>query len=174
MTKISILTAALLLAAGVAQAQTAPATSGLYGDVGYTFLNLKSDGPTVKPGALRGIVGWDLHPNVAIEAMLATGLKDDTVDGVKFKVSRSYGIFVTPKYNFDQFEVFGRVGYADSKIKASSQGLSGSDSDGSFAWGLGGRYNFSKTLYGGLDYMQYYKKDGLKIDGVTLNVGYRF
>ena len=52
--------------------------------------------------------------------------------------------------------------------------MSESDSDGSFAWGLGGRYNFSKTLYGGLDYMQYYKKDGVKIDGVTLNVGYRF
>ncbi|WP_431257263.1 porin family protein [Roseateles chitinivorans] len=174
MTKISILAAALLLAAGVAQAQTAAATSGLYGDVGYSFLNLKSDDPTIKPGALRGIVGWDLHPNVAIEAMLATGLKDDTVDGVKFKVTRSYGIFVTPKYSFDQFEVFGRVGYADSKIKASGLGLSGSDSYGSFAWGLGGRYNFSKTIYGGLDYMQYYKKDGLKVDGVTLNVGYRF
>ena len=71
MTKISLITAALLLAAGAAQAQTAPATSGLYGDIGYTFLNLKSDGPSVKPGAVRGIVGWDLHPNVAIEAMLA-------------------------------------------------------------------------------------------------------
>ena len=173
MTKISAIVAAALLSAGAAQAQTATANP-FYGEVGYTFIKLKADGASIKPGLIRTIVGYELHPNVALEGMFAFGASDDTVDGVKYKVTRSVGLFVTPKYAFDQFEVFGRLGYADSKIKASEAGVSASDSDGSFAYGLGAKYNFDKSFYGAVDYMRYYKKDDVKADGFTLSVGYRF
>ncbi|PIM51118.1 hypothetical protein CS062_21495 [Roseateles chitinivorans] len=173
MTKISAIVAAALLAAGAAQAQTATANP-FYGEVGYTFIKVKDGGDSVKPGAIRAIVGYDLHPNVALEGMFAFGVSDDTFEGVKYKISRSYGVFVTPKYAFDQFEVFARLGYADSKIKASAQGESGSSSDSSFAYGLGAKYNFDKSFYGAVDYMRFYKKDDVKADGFTLSVGYRF
>ncbi|MGN7874248.1 porin family protein [Roseateles sp. 22389] len=174
MTKISAIVVAALLAAGAAQAQT-QTQAPLYGELGYTFVKVKADGGlSAKPGAIRGIVGYDVHPNVAIEGMLAFGVSDDTVGGAKIKIPHSYGLFVTPKYAFDQFEVFGRLGYAHSKIKASDEDGSISDSGGSFAYGLGAKYNFDKSIYGAVDYMRYYKKDGIKADGFTLSVGYRF
>ena len=47
-------------------------------------------------------------------------------------------------------------------------------SDNDFAWGLGVNYNFNPRTYAGIDYLRQYDKDGLKIDGWTINVGYRF
>lgn len=176
MKKITLIAAAALLAAGAAQAQSTVG-NGVYGEVGYTFVNIKDEfaNVTAKPGAIRGIVGWDLHPYVALEALLSGGVSDDTVQGVKVKASRTYGFYVTPKYAITpEIEVFGRLGYADSKIKVSSGNASASGSDSSFSWGLGAKYNFSKQIYGAVDYMSYYDKDDTKATGVTLSVGYRF
>ncbi|WP_431258909.1 outer membrane beta-barrel protein [Roseateles chitinivorans] len=176
MIKISVVAAAVLLAAGAAQAQS-QATNAVYGELGYTFAKVKDDFYNVsfKPGAIRGIVGWDLHPNVALEGMLAGGVSDDTSQGVKTKITRSVGFYVVPKYSFNpQFEVFGRLGYADSKVKFSSSLGSASGSDSSFSWGLGAKYNFNKQVYGAVDYMSYFDKDTTTVTGVTLSVGYRF
>lgn len=175
MKKIIVAAAAALLAAGAAQAQTT--TGGFYGDVGYTFVKVKDDqvSASFKPGAIRGIVGWDLHPYVALEAMLAGGAGDDSKLGATVKVSRSYGLYVKPKFAInDQFEVFGRLGFADSKIKVSGPIATATGKDSSFSWGVGAAYNFNKQVYGAVDYMSYYDKDTTKIDGVTLSVGYRF
>ncbi|MBO9689588.1 porin family protein [Roseateles chitosanitabidus] len=176
MKKIIIAAAVALLATGAAQAQS-QALTGFYGDIGYTFVKVKDDNvaPSFKPGAIRAFVGYDLHPNVAVEAMLAGGAGDDTKQGVTVKISRSYGLFVKPKYAFnDQFEVFGRLGFADSKIKVSGGNAVATGKDNSFAWGVGAAYNFNKQVYGAVDYMSYFDKDSTKIDGVTLSVGYRF
>lgn len=176
MNKITLIVAGALLAAGAAQAQTQH-QNGVYGELGYTFGKVEVDGinASAKPGAIRGIVGWDVHPNVALEAMLAGGVKDDTVRGAKIKVQRSYGMYLKPRYALnDQFEVFGRLGFADTKVKASGGGASATGSDNSFSWGLGASYNFSKSVYGSVDYMSFFDKDGGKITGVTLGAGYRF
>ena len=176
MKKITLIAAAALLAAGAAQAQS-QATNAVYGELGYTFAKIKDESVnvTAKPGMIRGIVGWDLHPNVAIEGLFAAGVSDDTVQGVKVKATRTYGFYVVPKYNVTpEVEIFGRLGYADSKIKASAGNISASSSDSSFSWGLGAKYNFNKQVYGALDYMSYYDKDSTKATGVTLSVGYRF
>ncbi|MDH0868082.1 porin family protein [Mitsuaria sp. GD03876] len=174
MTKISFIAAAALLAAGAAQAQS---TSGVYVEGGYTFAKAKDTDLNVsaKPGIIRGIVGWDVHPNVAIEAMLAGGAGDDSSNGLTVKVQRSYGLFVKPKFAVTpEFEVFGRLGFADTKVKLSSSQGSISDSDNSFAWGLGASYSFNKQFYATADYGSYYKKDGFKLTGFTLGAGYRF
>lgn len=176
MTKICVIAAAVLLAAGAAQAQS-QAQGGVYVEGGYSFLKAKQDDFRVsaKPGMVRGIVGWDLHPNVAIEAMLAGGANDDTSSGLTIKLQRSYGLYIKPKYAVTPaFEVFGRIGFADTKVKFSEDGFSETDSDNSFSWGVGASYSFNKQFYGTVDYTSYYKKDGWKLNGVTLGVGYRF
>jgi len=150
------------------------------------MLKIKGEGLSIKPKALRGIVGYEFHPNLAVEGMLAFGVSDGSTDvdagipvNLSMKVEHAYGIYVKPKFDVTpQFEVFGRLGYAETKLKAtvSALGMSASDSssDGDFSYGLGVAYRFDPRMSVGLDYMRNYNKDGVKIDGVTLSLGYRF
>lgn len=170
--------AACLLMAGAAHAQQA--NQALYGEIGYTQLKYSAAGvPDAKPGMLRGIIGYDLHPNFALEGMLGFGVKDDSVNfmGVNFdvKAQHAYGVFVKPKINpTKDLELFLRMGYSRFKTKVSVLGVSASDSDGDFSYGGGLNYNVSPSTFIGVDYMNYFKKDGGKIDGLTVGVGFRF
>lgn len=171
MTKVAALT--LLVVGGSAFAQQAPA--GLYGELGYTGLKVESGGASVKPGAVRGILGYAFHPNVAVEGMVAIGANDDTTQGVTLELKRAYGVYLKPKFNpTKEFEVFARLGYVDSKFKASAGGASASDSDGDVSYGVGASYKVNQNLSVGLDYLSYYNKDGDKIKGWTLGLGYAF
>jgi opacity protein-like surface antigen len=186
MKRIVIAAAAAFAMLGAAQAQTQ--TSPFYGELGYTFLKLKEEGLSTRNGAIRGIFGYAFHPNVAVEGMVGFAVNDDSetfVDptfgpvDVKVKVQNSYGIFFKPKYSFNnQVEVFGRLGWTRSKIKATASmggvSASASDSDNDFAYGAGVNFNINPRTYVGLDYMRYYSKEGSKVDGLTLGVGYRF
>jgi opacity protein-like surface antigen len=129
------------------------------------------------PTAFRGILGFDVHPNVALELMVAGGGSDDQLDKYidVVEIKSSYGVFVKPKYALDNnFEVFGRIGYAKTKGTMTEPGFQLSVNESDLAWGLGASYKFSKQWYGSADYMSYFSKDGVKVDGFALNVGYRF
>lgn len=173
MKKIAI--AAALLAAGVAQAQTG--NSAFYAEGGYQFTNIDYFGPKADVGAVRGVLGWDLHPNVAAELMVNVGAGDDSIGnlGAKVKLKSATGVFFKPKYALnDQFEVFGRLGWASVKLKFSNATASAEDKGNDFAWGLGASYKFNKQWYGSVDYTNFYDKDSAKVSGVALSVGYRF
>lgn len=186
---IATIAATLSAAAGV-QAQTAlPA----YVEAGYTALEYRGDGlPGLKLGAARAIVGLAVHPNVAVEAVLATGLKSDTVQNrsieVTAKVDNLYGVFVKPRFNpLPQLELFGRLGYVKTRLKASvaslllgpaGQGpgskLREAGSEGDAAYGIGLACSFAHDAYLSADYLSYFDKDGAKAGGVSLGVGFRF
>jgi opacity protein-like surface antigen len=170
--------AASVFAACAVNAQEMPK---LYGEVGYTPLKIEVDdfNGDVKPALVRGILGADVHPNVGVEFMLGLGAKDDTVNAfgvpVKTEVERSFGIYIKPKFNpTEQLELFARLGYADTKLKISALGVSDSESEGDFSFGAGLSYSFTPTAYGTVDYMSYHDKDGVKINGFTLGVGFKF
>ena len=177
---IAIAAASALLMIGTAHAQQArSAAAGAYAEIGYTQFNIDGGGSDVKPGALRGIVGYNVHPNVAVEGMLAFGVKEDdvSVGGVnaEVKLKNALGLYVKPKVNVGEaFEVFGRLGYTRAKVEASVGALSGSGSESGFSYGLGANFAFSPRAYVGIDYMRYLKEDGVKTDGFTVGVGYRF
>lgn len=177
MKKIAMIAAAVL-ACGAAQAQTN--ASPIYGEIGYSLLSADVVGTDFDLGAVRGILGYEVHPNVALEAMFAFGTSDDSVsDGgntVKLKLENSYGFYVKPKMNVSEdLEVFGRIGFAESKLNATLVGeFSNSDSDNDVSFGIGMKYGFSKSMYGVVDYMRYYNKDDVKVDGFTLGIGYKF
>ena len=178
--------AATLFALGSAHAQMAmPTTSALYGELGYTFMKIDAAGTSFRPGAIRGVLGWDVHPMAAIELMAAFGAnKDDkniVVNGVSTNVDADlktmYGIFIKPRYVMNQFELFGRLGYAHTKVKAESTNnglVNESHSDDDFAWGLGVNYRFNPRMYVGLDWMRYSNQSNHKVDGLTLGFGYHF
>ena len=167
---------AFAITATAAQAQ-------IYGEVGYTALKLKgtSGGTTLEasPSALGATIGYEVHENVAVEAMGIFGISDDTVKGTsiaaKAKINSSYGLFVKPKTMLgENFEIFGRLGYMNSKATVSGAGFSSSTTGSSFAYGLGANYYVSKTTYLTVNYMNLYNKDSVKIDGLTFGLGMKF
>lgn len=179
-----IVLAAVSVSAASAMAQTSP-DPRMYGEVAYNLVNLKAeDGPdTIKarPSVATGIVGYKFHPNFSVEGMLGLGVSGDKVDLngmatiVDAKISNAFGVFVRPSLKLsDSVELFARLGYVQSKIKLSVPGFSISDSDGSAAYGLGGNFYLSKQSYLQLSWTNYYKKDGLKMDGIGLGFGFRF
>lgn len=171
---------AILVAAGSASAQGAY-VPGLYGELGYTSLNIKGNTAfgtaEFEPGLLRGIIGYSVHNNLAIEGMLGFGVRDDGVTlngagtGIDGKVNHSAGIFLKPRVRFNEkFEVFGRVGYAHSKIS----GGGGSADEGDFAYGAGMNFHINRAWSVNVDYMRYYDKSPVKASGVTVGVGFKF
>lgn len=175
MKRIAIAAAAALLMIGSAQAQQV-AASPLYGELGYSFLNVKENttGFDATPQALRGIIGYNFHPYFAGEAMLAIGTSSDSDLGVDAKVQNAFGLFLKPKYDFNNFEVFGRLGWARTKTRLSIPGFTASGSDNDFAYGVGVNYSFNPKMYVGADYMRLLDKDGAKVGGWTISFGYRF
>lgn len=171
-----VMAVAAIAACAAAQAQT---ESPFYAELGYTGITYEEPAAKAHPGMLRAIFGWEASPYVAIEAMGAFSVNDDTVrvggTNVDLKVEHAWGLYVKPKMKLgDDVEVFGRLGFAENRIKASAGNISISDTGNDVSYGLGLKYAFSKTVYGAVDYMRYYDKDSVKIDGFTLGLGYKF
>lgn len=168
---------ALLLTTGV-QAQ-ATKSSPLYGEIGYTSLKYSGAGLSASPAALRGIVGYGLHPNFAVEGMLGFGVKNDTINvagtSVEVKLQHMYGAYVKARANpTPELELFARLGYAEARTKGTAAGVAVTSTDGDVSYGAGLNYKFTPSVYVGADYMIYYSKSGEKHKGFTLGLGMSF
>src|SRR5262249_10394984 len=130
-----------------------------------SFMKVKGFGFDADPQALRGIIGYNFHPYFAAEGLLALG----TVSDNDQKVKNTFGAFLKPKYDFGNLEAFARLGWARTELGGPIEG-----SNNDFAYGVGANYSFNPRTYVGLDWMRYADKDGVKVDGVTVSVGYRF
>lgn len=171
--------AILFLSATLAQAQW-------YGEIGVTPLSVKGsvDGNTLKsqPTMAGVVLGYEFHPNFALEGMAGTNLDADPiklngveVPGTSLKVQRAYGFFIKPKAMLTpELELFGRLGWIENKTTGQVNSYSLTDTDNDFAYGLGLNYHFNKTTYGSLSYTNFYDKQGTKTQGATLAVGMKF
>ena len=140
MRNILLATAALSLMAVPAMAQTV-SNPQWYGTGGYTHLD--AEGGDL--GAITGRVGARLAPNFAVEGEGSFGVRDQdiSVAGVNGKIEHQYdaavyGVGVLPVS--PNFELFGRLGYGTTKIKATAAGASASADGESFNYGLGAQY----------------------------------
>jgi opacity protein-like surface antigen len=170
---------ALTLAAFSASAQ-------MYGEVGVSAVTVEESFPGNKlkasPVAIRGIFGYEINPNFAVEGLVAFGMSDDdvklngnTVGRSNFKVDNMFGIYAKPKVKLTpELEGFVRAGFAHSKATTSIDGKSSSGSLSSFSYGLGVNYALNKTTSVNVDYMSYLDKNESKDTGFTFGVGYKF
>lgn len=167
MKRIATLTTTLglvLLATG-AQAQS------LYGEVGYTGLDYKQPGLKASPGMVRGLMGYELTPQLAIEGMVGLSAKSDTTKGTQVKLDNTVGVFGKAQVPLtDALKVYGRVGVARNSVKLNGN----SDSNTGLAYGAGLSYDLSKATYLNVDYMRYQDKNSKTLDGVTAGIGFRF
>ncbi len=169
---ISWAASALALAATGAQAQ--PYVEGHFVPLRITGDHGLTSNP--KPGAFVGIVGYGLHPNLAIEGVLGAGIEKDRatrlVGGteVDTKIRSTYGFYLKPRYQINEaFEVYARIGHLRSKVQ-----LADSFTRSSTAWGLGLNYAIDRNTYITAGYNELYKKDGVSAKGLNLGVGYKF
>lgn len=131
---------AAALTAMPAAAQTVPS---LYGTLGYTAV----DSDDVTLGAITGRLGARFHQNFGVEGEAAIGVGDDSytfgTTRVEAELKHSfaaYGVGFLPIN--EQFELLARVGYGTSKVGVSAAGVSASDSDESWNYGVGAQYLF--------------------------------
>jgi hypothetical protein len=171
-------TAVLATAAAAAQAQ-------VYVEGAVTGLTAKESANGIKteskPSTFSGLVGYNVHPNVDVEGYLGLGAgKSDITEngyatGREAKVKSSFGVFVKPKVMVSpELEVFGRLGFLENKSTDSYKNSTTTSTQGSFAFGVGANYYFDKRTYVTGSYMNYHNKDGLKVNGMSIGMGYKF
>lgn len=191
MTKLCKTALVSLFAIGVATAASAQqrmqstADPRLYGEIGLSQLKLEAeDGPLraeAKPGLLTGTLGYQLWPFLAIEGQVAGNVMKDEIrlngvnTGVDAKIPHMYGLFVKPTLPIgDRVELFARAGVVRTKLKLSTGGIDVDDTGTSGAYGLGINVNLSPASYLQANWMNYYDKDDIKLQGVGLMYGRRF
>lgn len=177
------LTALLLagLCATGAQAQSLK-NDGWYGEVGYLGMKLTNDiGASGTPKLVRLTVGKEVMKNLAVEGMLGLTVSKSTYVDQKESDTLS-ALYVKPHWEIAPgTDVFVRAGLAHNAYKATyiDDGSSASQySMNKFSYGLGVQTQFTKEIYGALDYMYYGKYSDstlyMKHTGFTASIGYRF
>jgi len=140
-------TASAVLALAIpamASAQTAPTGASYYGSLGYAGASVGG----YDLGAVQGRLGVRFGEHFGVEGELSGGTNGDkaTIGGAPVKVDLQnqaaiYGVgFLPLSPNID---LIARVGYGESKIKASTvNGVSAVADGDSWNYGVGGQYHF--------------------------------
>lgn len=162
------------LSASAVCAQTTNKDSGHYAELGYLPLNMSDGTYTVKPQMARFMVGTEINENLSVEGMVGATVSKDKQAGVDYS-STAYGLFLKPKMEVaTATQIFARVGYVHTSLDARTANARATAYDSSVAYGLGVQTQFTKDVYGQLDYMDYYRKDNQTVKGFTVSVGMRF
>lgn len=159
-----------------AQAKAGNATTG-YGEVSYLAATFKQSNETYRPAAIRLAGGVDVMPGLGLEGMLAFGAKEGKNGAKSAELSTLAGVFVKPHAELAPgVDVYARVGFANMawSTKASAGGAATDKTGNSAAYGLGLNYTVADKMTVGADYMSYYNKDSVKVNGVAVSVGIKF
>lgn len=180
--KSQILALTVAVACTGAFAQSKSKANSPYIELGYNSgqYNLDAISGLSNANHLVITLGKNISENYALEGVYATGMNDSSTAGntVNVKLSSSYGLYIKPKAMvLDSVEVFARIGYFNAKPNLTvpsdstqNQSVSGT----SLSYGLGASMKVTDAIYGNLDWMQMYKKDGIDIKGMGLSIGYKF
>ena len=182
--KSKMIAISVALACSGAFAQSKSKDDAAYIQLGYNSTQYNLDGISGLSNAnsLAITLGKNMAENYAIEGIYASGMGDSTTTApgttVNVKLTSSYGLFLKPKMMVsDAVELFARVGYFNAKASLSvpaAPALNTDSSGTSLSYGMGASMKITDAIYGSLDWMQWYKKDGADIKGMGLSIGYKF
>lgn len=160
-------------------AAVAEEQSKFYVEASYGGIKYSQYGYYATPGVGILKFGANINKNLSVEGQVGTTITNATgyigVTPVSVKYDSIYGVFLKAKAEVTpDFEVFGRLGYAHASISVSTPYGSGSAENGDFAYGIGAQYNFTPVVYGQIDYMSYYNKNGATANGPSIGLGLKF
>jgi len=176
-----LLAAALLTVSAtgaMAQAQ-ANKESGFCAELGLAQVYYKE--PAVNFNNAMGVLkaGYNINKYIAAEVMAAGNLNSANFNygstKINAKVSSAYGGFA--KFSLpvnDDFSLFVRAGVTSATVEASSRYGAAWSSGSDFSYGGGAQFNFTKDVYGQVDYMSYYNKNNITVQAPSISVGYKF
>lgn len=136
-----------LLTASVAVAALTGVAAADAGDVrlsgGYTFIDVDD----VDFDAVSFRAGYDFTDYVGVEGQLDIGLGDETVrvgaGTADVSLDYAFGGYVVGRAPIaENANLFGRIGYVTAQAEASAAGVTFSDDDDGFAYGVGGEWFF--------------------------------
>ena len=176
MRNILLAAAALSVFAAPAAAQSLQSPQ-YYGTLGYSQLDA-DDGDL---GAITGRLGAKVNPNFGFEGEASIGIRDDEFDvgGVPVTIEHDYDAaayavgFLPINPNV---ELFGRIGYGTTSIKADAAGFEASEDGESLNYGAGANYFFDGQTGVRADWTRrdFTDDDGGKVDTYSLNYVRRF
>jgi outer membrane immunogenic protein len=180
--KKKLLVAALLAVAGtsaIAQVQANKET-GFYAELGLAQAYYTEPSVNFNHSMGVGKVGYNLNKNTAFEIMAAGNLNSvNFYYGSTFianvKIDSAYGAY--GKFSLpvnDDVSLFVRVGATNASISASTRYGRYFTSGSSLSYGAGAQFNFTKAIYGQVDYMSYYNRNDISVTAPSISVGYKF
>ncbi|HEY8571106.1 porin family protein [Phenylobacterium sp.] len=142
-TLIAAASAAVLATLVPAMAQAQTATTGLYGNLGYS----QASSDDINLGAIGGRVGWRFNDWLGVEGELGFGVKDDTVTeagiDVDIELEHTEAIYAVGFAPLSaNTDLLARIGYGNTSIKGSALGTSVSEDGDSWNYGVGVQHHF--------------------------------
>ncbi len=169
-----------ILAGAVLASAVSLAQADFYAGGNILYINYDESGVSdINPIALYGNVGKWLNDWLAVEARAGFGVRDDSarVFDVKadLELTHLVGAYVKAGIpNETMIFPYAVAGYSHLKAKVSVGSFSESDSGSDFSYGLGVDFRVTESAAVNLEYMRYYSKSGVDVDGITLGVNFRF
>ena len=156
-----------------------------YLDIGYSTLAYSDSTFNFKPTGIRAVYGKNTSENFGWEGLLGLGINEDTATfssaSLGLKIGTVVGVygkgFMKPS---DSFEIFGRLGFASVSRELSCTPVarcatsSAKDTGNSISYGAGLKFEITKNVSIGGDYMSYYNREGVSINATTIGVSFGF
>ncbi|MFQ3787531.1 porin family protein [Halomonas sp. A29] len=150
----------------------------------FSWLNYDESGIStdLEPTAAIGRFGHFIVDHFAIEARAGTGISDDTItiagidiEGELDHMFGVYGVGYLP-LGASPVSLYGLVGFTRAKatLSAPAFGISESDSDSGFSYGVGIQGHFTPHLSVNLEYTSYLDKSDYELTSLGLGLNYHF
>jgi len=176
MIKQSLLALSILSLSGVVLAEE---PSKYYVEAAYGAIRYDEPGAYATPGVGTLRFGVNFDKNISAELMVGTTITDARffvgTTPVTVKYDGIYGAYLKAKTEVaSNFDLFARLGFMHASINASTPSGSFSLGGTDLSYGIGAQFGFSPTVYGLIDYMSYYNKNGATARGPSIGLGLKF
>jgi len=150
-----------------------------YVEAAYGAIRYEEAGAYATPGVGTLRFGVNFDKNLSAEFMVGTTITNATgylgVTPITIKYDSIYGAYLKAKTEVaPNFDLYARLGFVHASISASVPGATLSAGGSDLSYGIGAQFGFSPTVYGLVDYMSYYSKDGITAKGPSIGLGLKF
>jgi len=147
---------------------------GYYG-IGYHMGSYENTGmPEANPGAIAFRAGGYLNQVIALEARLALGITDDTVNNIDIELDTALSAFIKADVPMTPFvNAYGLLGLTRGEIETSTGGLT-SESETGLSYGLGIEGEISRRTSLSVEYVLLLDEDAFEYTAINVGITARF